>query len=90
MLLRRGLHPVPAHRVGLGHGRWEDGTAFARTLPAGEYRVTRYLRPCDGNCTLLDPASERCSIRIPVGGPGETHLRALPQALGSCRLAEAG
>ena len=71
-------------------GRWEDGTAFTRTLPAGEYRVTRYLRPCDGNCTLLDPPSERCSIRIPVGGPGETHLRALPQALGSCRLAEAG
>jgi len=67
-------------------GRWDDGGPFRRTLPAGDYRVTRYLRPCDGNCSLLDPPSERCSLRITVAGHGETQVRAMPKTLGTCRM----
>ena len=32
-----------------------------RRLPAGRYRLTSFERPCDGNCSLLDPPTDRCS-----------------------------
>jgi hypothetical protein len=42
-------------------------TAVFRDLPAGRYRLTAALRPCDGNCGYLDPATGSCStvVRVP-------------------------
>jgi hypothetical protein len=31
-------------------------------MPGGDYLLRLYYRPCDGNCGLLDPAQEFCSI----------------------------
>jgi hypothetical protein len=31
------------------------------TLSPGSYTVTRFIRPCDGNCGYLDRPTERCS-----------------------------
>jgi hypothetical protein len=71
-------------------GRWESDGRFERSLPPGSYVVTRYLRPCDGNCSLLDPPSERCSVRITITGASATQVRSLPMTLGTCRLALGG
>ena len=40
-----------------------------RRVPAGRYRVTSYMRPCDGNCSVLDPPVDRCSgaVRVRAG-----------------------
>jgi len=37
-----------------------------RRVPGGKYRVTSYMRPCDGNCSLLDPPVDRCSGGVQV------------------------
>ena len=34
-----------------------------RRLSPGRYRVISYQRPCDGNCGLLDPPTDRCARR---------------------------
>ena len=33
-------------------------------LPPGRYRLQSWQRYCDGNCTRLDPPSDRCSRRF--------------------------
>jgi hypothetical protein len=41
-------------------------------LMPGRYRMTSFQRPCDGNCSYLDPPTDRCSrsfrieARVPV------------------------
>ncbi len=37
------------------------------TLPdGGSYRLESWARPCDGNCSYLDGATDRCSGTFPV------------------------
>jgi hypothetical protein len=71
--------------------RFNTGKVHLRTeLPPGApYRVTRFIRPCDGNCGYLDPPTERCrqslvlqpgssvlaTVRTRVGDPCEIRLR---------------
>jgi len=33
-------------------------------LEPGSYRLVSFQRPCDGNCGLLDPPTDRCSSEI--------------------------
>jgi hypothetical protein len=33
-------------------------------LEPGTYRLVSFQRPCDGNCSRLDPPSDRCSHEI--------------------------
>src|SRR5437867_3145659 len=35
-------------------------------LPPGAYLIESYVRPCDGNCGLLDPPTERCSTGFQI------------------------
>jgi hypothetical protein len=51
-----------------------------RRLAPGRYRVTSYQRPCDGNCRLLDPPTDRCArpVRILSGGLTEVGVRVRP------------
>jgi len=46
-----------------------------RKLPSGRYRVISYQRPCDGNCSLLDPPTDRCARRVRILSAGLTHVR---------------
>jgi hypothetical protein len=39
-------------------------------LDPGEYRLVSFQRPCEGNCDLLDPATDSCDRLIEVR-PGE-------------------
>jgi hypothetical protein len=40
-----------------------------RSLPAGEYRIVSHQRPCQGNCSYLDPPTDRCerTVRLEPG-----------------------
>ena len=53
---------------------------MSRKLRPGRYRVISYQRPCDGNCRLLDPPTDRCvrPIRILSGGLTEATVRVRP------------
>ena len=62
--------------------RWRVG----RRLPPGRYRLTSFERPCDGNCSLLDPPTERCSRRIKIIAHGRTGVRATVRPGRGCRL----
>jgi hypothetical protein len=42
-------------------------------LPTGSYRVTRFIRPCDGNCGYLDAPTERCRHDLAVLPEQPTH-----------------
>ena len=68
-----------SHGPGL---RWR----VRRRLPAGRYRLTSFERPCDGNCSLLDPPTDRCSRRIKVIAHGRTGVRATVRPGRGCRL----
>jgi hypothetical protein len=47
--------------------RVRQGAFRVRLRPrAGLYRVVSFQRPCDGNCSLLDPPTDRCSRRVRV------------------------
>ncbi len=55
-------------------------------LAAGRYRVTSFERPCDGNCTVLDPPVARCSKRITVFPGGRTGVRTTVRPTDGCRM----
>ena len=40
--------------------------SFHRSLPAGRYRLSSYMRFCDGNCGFLDPPANKCVATIQV------------------------
>ena len=60
------LRPVATHDVAL----------FDRAVPEGAYRVTAVERPCQGNCTFLDPPVEttRCEIDVAVTADRTTRV----------------
>jgi D-alanyl-D-alanine dipeptidase len=57
-----------------------------RRLAPGRYRVISYQRPCEGNCGVLDPPTDRCArpIRILSGGLTEVAVRVRPGR--GCRM----
>ena len=58
-------------------------------LPAGEYSLEAYYRPCDGNCTLLDPAGDICQIDAQLADGSRNQLTVRPESP-SCQIAVAG
>jgi D-alanyl-D-alanine dipeptidase len=55
-------------------------------LRAGRYRVTSFQRPCEGNCGLLDPPTDRCSRRVRVFAGEPTTVRIVTRPGRGCRL----
>jgi hypothetical protein len=39
-----------------------DADGDVQSLPAGDYTLIAYYRPCDANCGFLDPPQEFCSV----------------------------
>jgi hypothetical protein len=68
----------------LGDGRQlDDDTLVSATtlrLDPGTYRLVAYQRPCEGNCSMLDPPTDRCAREITVGpdGPPAVTIDARP------------
>ena len=63
---------------------WETSAA----LQPGRYRVTTYVRPCDGNCGLLDPRADRCSLEIAPQPGSDVNIAVLLKPLHGCTMTE--
>jgi D-alanyl-D-alanine dipeptidase len=57
-----------------------------RRLPAGRYKVVSYQRPCDGNCSFLDPPTDRCARRIRILSGGLTEVSVIVRPGRGCRM----
>ena len=83
------LHLRQGHRVVLRRSR--AGPIHVRLHPrAGLYRIVSFQRPCDGNCSVLDPPTDRCSERLRVYAGEPTSIRAVTRPGHGCtiRIAE--
>jgi hypothetical protein len=60
----------PAVEVKLGNDLTPTATI---SVEPGSYRLVSYQRPCDGNCSMLDPPTDQCSLPIEVGENEELH-----------------
>lgn len=47
-----------------GHEPRAERPLFVRRLPPGVYRLLSYQRPCQGNCEVLDPPTDRCQTEF--------------------------
>jgi D-alanyl-D-alanine dipeptidase len=59
---------------------------FRRRFRAGLYRVVSFQRPCDGNCGVLDPPTDRCSRRVRVFAGQRTRVRVVTRPGRGCRI----
>jgi hypothetical protein len=57
-----------------------------RSLPSGPYRVTRFIRPCDGNCDYLDPPTERCHHDLVIEADQSVHAVVRTRAGHRCEI----
>ena len=77
--LKRGARVV-ARRSG-------SGPIHTRLHPHdGLYRVESYQRPCDGNCSTLDPPTDRCSERVRVYAGETSAVRAVTRPGDGCTI----
>jgi zinc D-Ala-D-Ala dipeptidase len=59
---------------------------MVRRLQPGRYKVVSYQRPCDGNCSLLDPPTDRCARRIRILSGGLTAVKVRVRPGRGCRI----
>jgi zinc D-Ala-D-Ala dipeptidase len=57
-----------------------------RQLRPGRYRVISYQRPCQGNCRLLDPPTDRCARRVRILPRGLTQVAVRVRPGRRCRM----
>jgi hypothetical protein len=50
-----------------------DRPSVSVRLDPGDYRLASWQRPCDGNCSVLDPATDRCERSVTIGSSQELH-----------------
>ena len=57
-----------------------------RPLAPGDYRVVSHQRPCQGNCSLLDPPADRCerTVRLEPGATLTATVVLAPE--GGCEI----
>lgn len=67
--------------------RSRSAPIHARVRPrAGLYRVVSFQRPCNGDCSALDPPTDRCSERVRIY-PGErSSVRAVTRPGEGCTI----
>jgi hypothetical protein len=61
----------------LDHAKPKRLSGKSILLPArpGRHVLRVYIRPCDGNCSFLDPPQQRCSKTVRAGQRVTYHLR---------------
>jgi hypothetical protein len=61
----------------LDRTKWKRVTGKSIVLSAtpGRHVVHAFVRPCDGNCSLLDPPEKRCAAVVHRGQTATYHLR---------------
>jgi hypothetical protein len=71
------------------HRRFDVADPLVRLhtqLKPGTYRVIRFIRPCDGNCGVLDHKTERCAATVEVTADGETHATVRTRMFHRCEI----
>lgn len=53
---------------------------------AGLYRIVSFQRPCDGNCSVLDPPTDRCSKRVSVYEGERSTVHAVTRPGSGCTI----
>ena len=63
--------------VRLDRTRWRrvTGSSIALKASRGRHVIHVFVRPCDGNCSLLDPPQKRCAAVVHRGQTATYHLR---------------
>jgi hypothetical protein len=63
-----------------------DEPLLDRRLPAGDYHLLSFQRPCLGTCAQLDPPEDRCTADLALR-PGETSVATVVLgARGGCAI----
>jgi hypothetical protein len=55
-------------------------------LDPGSYRLISFQRPCDGNCHLLDPPTDRCARGFSMASDGSLHATVRFAPGNGCRI----
>lgn len=65
--------------VRLDRTKWRRVTgksaSIALTASRGRHVIHAFVRPCDGNCSNLDPPEKRCAAVVHRGQTATYHLR---------------
>ena len=63
--------------VRLDRTKWRRVTGSSISLKAssGRHVIHVFVRPCDGNCSMLDPPEKRCAAVVHRGQRATYHLR---------------
>ncbi len=59
---------------------------YSKPLAPGRYTITSWQRPCDGSCSNLDPATDRCHSTISVPSSGPKFLSIVLRPGRGCRI----
>jgi hypothetical protein len=60
--------------------------AVSREIPAGEYVLQSWQRPCDGNCGYLDPPTDRCDARLTLAPDSDMHVMITLRPADGCEM----
>jgi hypothetical protein len=63
--------------VRLDRTKWRrvTGSSIALKASRGRHVIHVFVRPCDGNCSVLDPPEKRCAAVVRRGQTATYHLR---------------
>jgi len=63
--------------VRLDRRKWKRlaGSSIRLAAGPGRHVVHLFVRPCDGNCSILDPPEKRCATVVHRGQVATYHLR---------------
>ena len=73
-------------KAGSGRVVLREKPSFHRRLPAGRYRLSSYMRTCDGNCGFLDPPINKCVATVEIDRGMTTTVSVLRRADRACEL----
>lgn len=60
--------------------------AVSREVPAGEYVLQSWQRPCDGNCGYLDPPTDRCDATLTLAPDSDVHVMITLRPANGCEM----
>jgi hypothetical protein len=63
--------------VRLDRTKWRrvTGSSIALKASSGRHVIHVFVRPCDANCSVLDPPEKRCAAVVRRGQTATYHLR---------------
>jgi hypothetical protein len=73
-------------RSGFSLLRHFSGSRMVLHVGAGQYVLRSFARPCDGNCSRLDPPTDGCATRISLRAGTSLRIRVVAPPGSRCRL----